>query len=224
MKFKLSIEAPSPACPWLMDDVHSSFKRASLGESKYDPAQSKLVAVLSSNAINNNNNNGGSGSRRASTASLLMAANSIDSSPDTEPDNVTAAFLAVMDHSASMNQRRHSDNSIIPLTKSSTPTPGQSGRSHSPSLTPFITGLNHARSTSSLIPPSRGRRHSSINPHDISRFATKLVDSAAEKIHDSVETATKVSLPVFLFSFFFSFFFPSLFSISLLSFVCTFSV
>ena len=207
MKFKLSIEAPSPACPWLMDEVHSSFKRASLGESKYDPAQSKLVAVLSSNAINNNNNNGGgSGSRRASTASLLMAANSIDSSPDTEPDNVTAAFLAVMDQSASMNQRRHSDNSIIPLTKSFTPAPGQTGtttgRSHSPSLTPFTTGLNHARSTSSLIPPSRGRRHSSINPHDISRFATKLVDSAAEKIHDSVETATKVSLPVFLSSFY----------------------
>lgn len=176
-----------------MDDVHSSFKRASLGDNNtklYDPSSSKLVAVLSSNAINNNNQ--GTGSRRASAASLLMAANSVDSSPDTEPDCVTAAFLAVMDQSNSLNQRRHSDNSIIPLSKSPSPTPLYQ-RPHSPSLTPFTTGMNHARSTSSLIPPARGRRHSSINPHDISRFATKLVDSAAEKVHDSVETATKVS-------------------------------
>ena len=132
-------------------------------------------------------------SRRASVCSEyvsnIMRATSPDSSPDTEPER--SPFLGVSD----MKQRRHSDNSLqISKTLSSGASNGSIHSLNRPasSLSP-VAPISRARSSSSLTNSGSRRRHSSVNPHDIQRFATKLMDSAAESMVESVEKASKVS-------------------------------
>jgi hypothetical protein len=139
-------------------------------------------------------------SRRASVCSEyvsnIMRATSPDSSPDTEPE--VNPFLVVSD----LKQRRHSDNSLqISKTLSAASSNGSINRPAS-SLSPGAP-ISRARSSSSLLNSGSRRRHSSVNPHDISRFATKLMDSAAESMVESVEKASKVTSTHFLSSLLF---------------------
>lgn len=138
-------------------------------------------------------------SRRASVCSeyvsSIMRATSPDSSPDTEPD--VSPFLAVSD----LKQRRHSDNSLQISKNLSSGSSTTSINRPASSLSPQPP-ISRARSSSSLMNSGSRRRHSSVNPHDIQRFATKLMDSAAESMVESVEKASKVhpSLLFLLFS------------------------
>lgn len=155
---QITIDAPSPTCPFPDDFNNSSFLMS--GESRRQSVSSESIAKL-------------------------MRAVSPESSDDEDVDDASN-FLKVMEKG--LNQRRHSDTPLqVPrkFSVSATPSPVAS-RSPSPSL------ITRARSSSNLINSSHRRRHSSVNPHDIQRFASKLMDSAAESMVESVEKASKV--------------------------------
>lgn len=176
LQFKMALEAPSPTCPF-PDEVR--------------PSSSPFKFNVESP------------SSRRQSACAIMRADSSDSSSesDEEPEQ---SFLAV--GSDALTKRRHSDNSIqmskVLSSASSSftnlsnrmgdrpSTPGS--RRGSGHLTP-LPSISRARSSSYLMNAGTRRRHSCVDPHDISRFATKLMDSAAESMVESVEKASKVS-------------------------------
>ena len=127
-------------------------------------------------------------SRRASVSNLMRAISSDSSGSDIE--RVPSPLLTVPD----LRNRRHSDNSLqilknLPSRPSSPSTSRRGSCTTSSFLSP--SPILKARSSSSLLGVSSSRRrHSSVNAHEIQRFATKLMDSAAE----SVEKASKVSV------------------------------
>ncbi|KAI1295322.1 SCY1-like protein 2 [Halotydeus destructor] len=122
------------------------------------------------------------------TVTKLMRAISPDTSADEEDDDDddgddATSHLQV----AEARGRRHSDNAIsIAKTLSAANSPVCS-RAPSPTL------IARARSSSNLMPASNRRRHSSVNPHDIQRFANKMLDSAAESVVEGVEKASKAT-------------------------------
>ena len=121
----------------------------------------------------------------------LMRAISPESSPESEPEQ--GSFLNVVE--SSMKQRRHSDVAmnmpkVFPATSSTVEDRGCASTASSRAPSPLIT---RARSSSNLINSCSSRRHSSINPHDIQRFATKMANRAGEAMNDKIEQASKVS-------------------------------
>lgn len=167
----MALEAPSPTCPFAGEEVISS----SLSPSP-SPFQFNVEAP----------------SRRQSVCSEFVSNIMRATSPDTSPDEDDAdanPFLRVNNEST-LKQRRHSDNSIqIPSGLNSATSSSNLNKNNASST---LNPLNRARSSSSLAYSSNRRRHSSVNPHDLQRFATKLMDSAAESMVESVEKASKV--------------------------------
>lgn len=171
VQFKMALEAPSPTCPFAGEEVISS----SLSPSP-SPFQFNVEAP----------------SRRQSVCSEFVSNIMRATSPDTSPDEDDAdanPFLRVSNDST-LKQRRHSDNSIqIPSGLNSASSTSNINKNN---VSSTLNPLNRARSSSSLAYSNNRRRHSSVNPHDLQRFATKLMDSAAESMVESVEKASKV--------------------------------
>ena len=168
VQFKMAIEAPSPTCPFADEVLPSSLSPSPTPFQFNVEAPSRRQSVCSEFVSN------------------IMRATSPDSSPDIE-DAECNPFLRVEN---SWKQRRHSDNSIqIPTGLNSASSTSNINKAN---LSSTLNPLNRARSSSSLAYSSNRRRHSSVNPHDLQRFATKLMDSAAESMVESVEKASKV--------------------------------
>lgn len=167
VQFKVAIEAPSPTCPF----PQSPSANAGFQFSVQSPSRRQSVC--------------------SEYVTSIMSANSPDSSPESEGEG---SFLQV----EALKQRRHSDNSLqiqkALASGSSITNLSNNNNIHKTStsnLSP-MPAISRARSSSSLINTGNRRRHSSVNPHDIQRFATKLMDSAAESMVESVEKASKV--------------------------------